>query len=80
MCILLVLLLLDDLSKRMLDPEITPANEETLYADALNIYSTYLDPESTDYLNLPSYISEGMKQSKSLNFPLFLDHDISLYR
>lgn len=58
------IIFLDDLSKRMLNPEITPEIEETLYADAQNIYSTYLDPESTDFLNLPTHISQGMKESK----------------
>ena len=47
----------------MLDPEIKPENEEALYNDAMNIYATYLDPESVDFLNLPMYISQGMKQS-----------------
>lgn len=47
----------------MLNPEITPETEETLYNDAQNIYSTYLDPDSADFLNLPMYISNGMKQS-----------------
>ncbi|OXU20981.1 hypothetical protein TSAR_003479 [Trichomalopsis sarcophagae] len=54
---------IDDLSKRMLNPEITPEIEETLYIDAQNIYTTYLDPESADFLNLPIYISQGMKQN-----------------
>lgn len=48
----------------MLNPEITPEIEETLYTDAQYIYTTYLDPESADFLNLPMYISQGMKQSK----------------
>lgn len=48
----------------MLNPEMTPETEESLYNDALNIYSTYLDSESADFLNLPGYISQGMKQSK----------------
>lgn len=58
----------DDLSKRMLNPEMTPETEESLYNDALNIYSTYLDSESADYLNLPDYISQGMKQSNKERF------------
>ncbi|XP_014206596.1 sorting nexin-14-like [Copidosoma floridanum] len=53
---------IDDLSKRMLNPEITPELEKTLYADARSIYSTYLDSESPDFLNLPMYIAQGMKE------------------
>lgn len=49
----------------MLNPDMTQEIEETLYNDARNIYTTYLDPESADFLNLPMYISQGMKQSKS---------------
>lgn len=48
----------------MLNPEMTPTTEETLYNDAKKIYTTYLDPESIDFLNLPMYISQGMKESK----------------
>ncbi|XP_058798225.1 sorting nexin-14-like [Phymastichus coffea] len=51
-----------DLSKRMLNPEMTLMTEETLYNDAKKIYSIYLDPESIDFLNLPMYISQGMKE------------------
>jgi hypothetical protein len=54
----------------MLNPEMTPAIEETLYIDAKNIYCTYLDPESVDFLNLPIYISQGMKQSNKIVFVL----------
>lgn len=50
----------------MLNPEMTPEIEETLYSDALNIYTTYLDPQSPDHLNLPAYISQGMEQSKQI--------------
>ncbi|XP_043278854.1 sorting nexin-14-like isoform X2 [Venturia canescens] len=53
---------IDDLSKRMLNPEITPVIEEILYVDALNIYSTYLDPDGSDYLHLPAHISQGMQE------------------
>ncbi|XP_012271513.1 sorting nexin-14 isoform X2 [Orussus abietinus] len=52
---------IDDLSKRMLNPEMTPDIEESLYIDAQNIYSTYLNPEAPDYLHLPLYISKGME-------------------
>lgn len=47
----------------MLNPEITSTIEETLYVDALNIYSTYLDPDGSDYLYLPAHISQGMHES-----------------
>ncbi|KAL7288116.1 sorting nexin-14-like isoform X2 [Trichogramma pretiosum] len=53
---------IDDLSKRLLNPDMKPEMEETLHAEALKIYSTYLDPEGPDFLNLPIYISQGMKQ------------------
>ncbi|CAD6221169.1 GSCOCG00005067001-RA-CDS [Cotesia congregata] len=39
---------IDDLSKRMLNPEMTEEIEENLYLDAQNIYSTYLDPTGSD--------------------------------
>lgn len=52
----------------MLNPDMTPEIEETLYTDALNIYMTYLDARSPDHLNLPLYISQGMKQSNKLKF------------
>lgn len=53
---------LDDLSKRMLNPEMTPAIEEALFLDAQNIYSTYLTSDGPEYFHLPSHISKGMKE------------------
>lgn len=51
----------------MLNPEMTTEIEEILYVDSLNIYSTYLDPDGSDYLHLPAHISQGMQES-TLNF------------
>ncbi|XP_034949183.1 sorting nexin-14-like [Chelonus insularis] len=53
---------IDDLSKRMLNPEMTKEMEENLFIDAQNIYSTYLDPEGSEYVYLPWHISQGMQQ------------------
>ncbi|XP_008560799.1 sorting nexin-14 [Microplitis demolitor] len=53
---------IDDLSKRMLNPEITREIEENLYLDAQNIYSTYLDPNSSEYIHLPWHITLGLQQ------------------
>ncbi|XP_015608100.1 sorting nexin-14 isoform X2 [Cephus cinctus] len=53
---------IDDLSKRMLNPEMSPETEENLFIDAQNLYSTYLNPEGPDYLHLPLHISMGMRQ------------------
>ncbi|KAJ8681663.1 hypothetical protein QAD02_017455 [Eretmocerus hayati] len=53
---------IDDLSKRLLDPEMSVEAEQALYNDAKSIYSSYMDPESSDFLNLPINICEGMKQ------------------
>ncbi|KAK0097139.1 hypothetical protein PV326_003144 [Microctonus aethiopoides] len=53
---------IDDLSKRMLNPDMTKEIEINLYTDAQSIYSTYLDPESSEYLNLPWHISAGMQE------------------
>ncbi|KAF7990048.1 hypothetical protein HCN44_008722 [Aphidius gifuensis] len=53
---------IDDLSKRMLNPEMTPEIEEILFTDASNIYSTYLKPDGLEYLDLPDHICDGMKK------------------
>ncbi|XP_015120407.1 sorting nexin-14 [Diachasma alloeum] len=53
---------IDDLSKRMLNPDVTPDLEEALYTDAQSIYSTYLDPQGPEYLHLPWHITQGMHQ------------------
>ncbi|XP_011314371.1 sorting nexin-14 [Fopius arisanus] len=51
---------IDDLSKRMLTPDMTSDLEESLYTSAQSIYSSYLDPEGGEYLHLPWHISQGM--------------------
>lgn len=46
----------------MLNPEMTRENEENLFIDAQNIYSTYLDPLSSEYVHLPWHICQGMQE------------------
>nr|XP_033337093.1 sorting nexin-14-like isoform X1 [Megalopta genalis]XP_033337095.1 sorting nexin-14-like isoform X1 [Megalopta genalis]XP_033337096.1 sorting nexin-14-like isoform X1 [Megalopta genalis] len=53
---------IDDLSKRMLNPEISADAENSLYIDIQNMYSTYLDPDGPEYLHLPKDISMGIQQ------------------
>lgn len=40
----------------------SPEAEEDLYVDVQNMYSTFLDPDSPEYLHLPQHISVGIKQ------------------
>lgn len=54
----------DDLSKRMLNPDMSLNAENSLYTDIQNMYATYLDPEGPEYLHLPEDISIGIRQSK----------------
>ncbi|XP_076674344.1 sorting nexin-14 [Andrena cerasifolii] len=53
---------IDDLSKRMLNPDMSAKAECTLYSDIQNMYLTYLDPNGPEYLHLPEDISTGIKQ------------------
>ncbi|XP_031833287.1 sorting nexin-14 [Nomia melanderi] len=53
---------IDDLSKRMLNPELSADAENSLYTDIQAMYSTYLDPEGPEYLHLPEEISRGICQ------------------
>ncbi|OAD55595.1 Sorting nexin-14 [Eufriesea mexicana] len=53
---------IDDLSKRMLNPEMTSKAESSLYTDIQSMYATYLDPEGPEYLHLPEDISMGIRQ------------------
>ncbi|XP_043513618.1 sorting nexin-14-like [Frieseomelitta varia] len=53
---------IDDLSKRMLNPEMSSNAENTLYTDIQNMYATYLDPDGPEYLHLPEDISMGIRQ------------------
>ncbi|XP_050597216.1 sorting nexin-14-like [Bombus affinis] len=53
---------IDDLSKRMLNPEMSSNAESSLYTDIQNMYVTYLDPEGPEYLHLPGDISMGICQ------------------
>ncbi|KAK9303202.1 hypothetical protein QLX08_004982 [Tetragonisca angustula] len=53
---------IDDLSKRMLNPEMSSNAESTLYTDIQNMYATYLDPDGPEYLHLPEDISMGIRQ------------------
>lgn len=53
---------IDDLSKRMLNPEMSSNAESSLYADIQNMYATYLDPEGPEYLHLPEDISMGIRR------------------
>ncbi|XP_053994319.1 sorting nexin-14-like [Hylaeus volcanicus] len=51
---------IDDLSKRMLNPDMSENAESSLYTDIQNMYSTYLDPNGPEYLHLPEDISIGI--------------------
>ncbi|XP_043256850.1 sorting nexin-14-like [Colletes gigas] len=53
---------IDDLSKRMLNPDISEDDKYSLYTDIQNMYSMYLDPEGPEYLYLPEDISIGIQQ------------------
>ncbi|XP_006608646.1 sorting nexin-14-like isoform X1 [Apis dorsata] len=53
---------IDDLSKRMLNPDMSLNAENSLYTDIQNMYATYLDPEGPEYLHLPEDISIGIRQ------------------
>jgi hypothetical protein len=55
---------LDDLSKRILNPEMSISAEESLYIDVQNMYIVYLDPNGPEYLYLPLYISKDIQHSK----------------
>lgn len=57
-------MLLDDLSKRMLNPEMSASAEKSLYVDVRNMYTIYLDPDGPEYLYLPLHISKGIRQSE----------------
>jgi len=54
----------DNLSDRMLNPEMLPEAEKDLYIDIQNMYTVYLDPDGSEYLYLPLHISKGIRQSK----------------
>lgn len=51
------------MSKRLLNPDITLETEANLYAAAQNIYSSYLTPDTPNYLHLPLHISKGLEKS-----------------
>ncbi|EFN87552.1 sorting nexin-14 [Harpegnathos saltator] len=53
---------IDDLSKRMLNPEMSTNAEENLYIDVQTMYAVYLDPDGPEYLYLPLHISKGIQQ------------------
>lgn len=53
---------IDDLSKRMLSPDMSVETEENLYAAAQSLYSSYLIPETPNYLHLPLHISKGLQK------------------
>ncbi|XP_048505459.1 sorting nexin-14-like isoform X2 [Athalia rosae] len=53
---------IDDLSKRMLNPDMTVETEENLYTAAQSLYSSYLIPNSPNYLYLPLHISKGLQK------------------
>ncbi|KAL6264772.1 hypothetical protein P5V15_004870 [Pogonomyrmex californicus] len=53
---------IDDLSKRMLNPEMSTSAEKSLYIDVRNMYMIYLDPDGPEYLYLPLHISKGIQQ------------------
>lgn len=53
---------IDDLSKRMLNPEMSTSAEKSLYTDVRNLYAVYLDPDGPEYLYLPLHISNGIRQ------------------
>lgn len=48
----------------MLNPEMSANAEENLYMNVRNMYVTYLNPDSPEYLYLPLHISKGIQQSK----------------
>ncbi|EZA49201.1 hypothetical protein DMN91_007953 [Ooceraea biroi] len=52
---------IDDLSKRVLNPEMSISAEESLYIDVQNMYTIYLDPDGPEYLYLPLHISKGIQ-------------------
>lgn len=54
---------LDDLSKRMLNPEMSSSAERSLYIDVRNLYTVYLDPDGSEYLYLPLHITQGIRKS-----------------
>ncbi|EFN67435.1 Sorting nexin-14 [Camponotus floridanus] len=53
---------IDDLSKRMLNPEMSSSAEKSLYIDVRNLYTIYLDPDGPEYLYLPLHITQGIRQ------------------
>ncbi|XP_076243695.1 sorting nexin-14 isoform X2 [Calliopsis andreniformis] len=53
---------IDDLSKRMLNPDMSENAENNLYTDIRSMYSIYLDPNGPEYLNLPEDISTGIRR------------------
>ncbi|XP_003705519.2 sorting nexin-14 isoform X1 [Megachile rotundata] len=53
---------IDDLSKRMLNPEMSLNAENNLYTDIQNMYLMYLDPDGPEYLHLPEDISMGIRR------------------
>ncbi|KAM0734453.1 Sorting nexin-14 [Formica fusca] len=53
---------IDDLSKRMLNPEMSSSAEKSLYIDVRNLYTIYLDPDGPEYLYLPLHISKGIRE------------------
>ncbi|KAG7196813.1 hypothetical protein KM043_016926 [Ampulex compressa] len=53
---------IDDLSKRMLIPEMSTNAEENFYTDVQSMYSVYLDPDGPEYLYLPLHISIGIQE------------------
>lgn len=50
----------------MLNPEISVEAEKTLYNDAMNIYTTYLDPNGPECIRIPLSITQGIEESKML--------------
>lgn len=52
----------------MLNPDITSEIENALYDEVRNIYSSYLDTDSPDYVHLSQHVSEGIKNSKEILF------------
>ncbi|XP_011865725.1 PREDICTED: sorting nexin-14-like [Vollenhovia emeryi] len=53
---------IDELSKRMLNPEMSTSAEKSLYTGVRNMYTMYLDPDGPEYLYLPLHISKGIRQ------------------
>lgn len=47
----------------MLNPEMPPSAEKSLYIDVRNLYTVYLDPDGPEYLYLPLHITQGIRQS-----------------